>query len=334
MDGFAKYLVRRLFQFFLVIFLGVSLAFLITNLSPVDPVEQSVALMTNFGATDPRAVELMREALAQLYGLEGTMLDQYLVFWGRVLRGDFGPSLSAFPTPVMSLIMAALPWTIGLLTLALIITWTLGNLLGALAGYYRSNVLLKLSGAAVMALHPVPAYIIGLVLLLTFGYLWPLLPISGGAQMNLQPGFTLDYIRSLILHGTLPALTLVLVGIGSWFISMRSLVSSIVTDDHVVYAELGGVNSGKIFSQYVARNALLPQLTGLALSLGNIFGGAVITEFLFNYPGVGRLLIQGIYRGDYSLVLGVTTMSIIAVAVAVFVIDLLYPLIDPRVRLG
>lgn len=334
MDGFAKYLVRRLFQFFLVIFLGVSLAFLITNLSPVDPVEQSVALMTNFGATDPRSVELMRRALEELYGLQGTMLDQYISFWGRVLRGDFGPSLSAFPTPVMSLIMGALPWTIGLLTLALVITWTLGNLLGALAGYYRSNLLLKLSGAAIMALHPVPAYIIGLVLLLAFGFIWPVLPISGGAQMNLQPGFTLDYIRSLILHGTLPALTLVLVGIGSWFISMRSLVSNIVTDDHVVYAELGGVSSGKIFSQYVARNALLPQLTGLALSLGNVFGGAVITEFLFNYPGVGRLLIQGIYRGDYSLVLGVTTMSIISVAVAVFIIDLLYPLIDPRVRLG
>ncbi|HWV21543.1 MAG TPA: ABC transporter permease [Devosia sp.] len=334
MDGFAKYLVRRFFQFFLVIFLGVSLAFLITNLSPVDPVEQSVALMTNFGATDPRSVELMRQALQELYGLQGTIVDQYVSFWGRVLRGDFGPSLSAFPTPVMSLIMGALPWTIGLLTLALVITWTLGNLLGALAGYYRSNLLLKLSGAAIMALHPVPAYIIGLVLLLAFGFIWPVLPISGGAQMNLQPGFTLDYIRSLILHGTLPALTLVLVGIGGWFISMRSLVSNIVTDDHVVYAELGGVNSGKIFSQYVARNALLPQLTGLALSLGNVFGGAVITEFLFNYPGVGRLLIQGIYRGDYSLVLGVTTMSIISVAVAVFIIDLLYPLIDPRVRLG
>jgi peptide/nickel transport system permease protein len=266
--------------------------------------------------------------------LQGTVLDQYLSFWGRVIRGDFGPSLSAFPTPVMSLIMSALPWTIGLLTLALAISWSLGNLLGALAGYYRSNLLLRLSGAAVMALHPVPAYIIGLVLLLLLGFIWPVLPISGGAQMNLQPGFTIDYIYSLILHGTLPALTLVLVGIGSWFISMRSLVSNIVTDDHVVYAELGGVSSGKIFSQYVARNALLPQLTGLALSLGNVFGGAVITEFLFNYPGVGRLLIQGIYRGDYSLVLGVTTMSIIAVAVAVFIIDLLYPLIDPRVRLG
>ena len=115
--------------------------------------------------------------------------------------------------------------------------------------------------------------------------------------MNLAPGFTCAYIGSIIQHGTLPALSLMLVGIGGWFISMRSLVSNLVTDDHVVYAELAGVSSGKIFSQYVARNALLPQLTGLALSLGHIFGGAVIIEFIFNYPGMGRLLIQGIYRG-------------------------------------
>jgi peptide/nickel transport system permease protein len=334
MDGFTKYLLGRVLQFGLVIFLGITLAFLITNLSPVDPVEQSVSLMTSFGATDPRSVELMRDALRELYGLEGSLLQQYVTFWGRVLRGDFGPSLSSFPTPVMSLISAALPWTVGLLTLALIFTWTLGNLLGALAGYFRSNLALKLAGAAVMAVHPVPAYIIGLVMLIVFGYVWPILPISGGAQMNLTPGFSLAYIGSIIQHGALPALSLMLVGIGTWFISMRSLVSNLVTDDHVVYAELAGVSSGKIFSKYVARNALLPQLTGLALSLGNIFGGAVIIEFLYNYPGMGRLLIQGIYRGDYSLVLGVTTISIVAVAVAIFVIDLLYPLIDPRVRLG
>ncbi len=334
MTGFPRYLVQRLVQFVLVIFLGISLAFLITNLSPVDPVESSVAQMTQFGATDPRAVEMMRQALRELYGVDGSMGEQYLAFWKRVASGDFGPSLSNFPAPVMSLIMAALPWTIGLLSLALAISWTLGNLLGALAGYFRSSIGLKLAGALVMSLHPVPAYITGLVLLLVFGYIWPVLPISGGAQMNLPPAFSAEYIGSIIQHATLPALALVLVGIGSWFISMRSLVSNIVTDDHVVYAELAAVPPRTIFSQYVARNALLPQLTGLALSLGNIFGGAVIIEFLFNYPGMGRLLIQGIYRGDYSLVLGVTAMSIVAVAVAVLIIDLVYPLIDPRVRLG
>lgn len=334
MSGFAKYLVRRFVQFLLVIFLGVTLAFLIANLSPIDPVEQTVSLMTSFSATDPRAVEIMRQALTELYGLEGNLMERYLGFWARVVQGDFGPSLSSFPTPVMTLIATSLPWTVGLLTLSLIMSWTLGNLIGALAGYFRSNLLLKLSGAAIMAMHPVPAYIIGLVLMMCLGYIWPLLPISGGAQVNLNPAFSFEYIRSVIIHGTLPALSLVLAGIGGWFISMRSLVSNVVTDDHVVYAELAGVSSRKVFSQYVARNALLPQVTGLGLSLGNVFGGAVIIEFLFNYPGVGRLLINGIYRGDYSLVLGVTTISIIAVAVAVFVIDLIYPLIDPRVRLS
>ena len=138
----------------------------------------------------------------------------------------------------------------------------------------------------------------------------------------------------MLVHGTLPALTLVLVGLGGWFISMRSLVSNIVTDDHVVYAELAGVRSRTIFSQYVARNAMLPQVTGLALNLGHVFSGAVIVEFIFGYPGMGRLLITAIYAGDYSLVLGVATIAIISVATAMFVIDILYPLIDPRVKLG
>lgn len=334
MDGFWKYLVRRALQFALVVVLGVTLAFLITHLSPVDPVEQSLALMTSFGATDPASVELLRQALTELYGLSGNLAEQYITFWQRILVGDFGPSLSAFPAPVSQLIAAALPWTLGLLIFSTLVTWVLGNLLGALAGYFRRNLWLKAAGMLVMSMQPVPAYIIGLVLLILFGYVWPVLPISGGAKMNLKPGFTWDYVSSILVHGTLPALSLALVGIGGWFIGMRSLVSNIVTEDHVVYAELAGVRGRTIFSQYVGRNALLPQLTGLALNLGHVFGGAVIIEFLFNYPGMGRLLVQGIYRGDYSLVLGVTTISIIAVAFAVFVIDLVYPLIDPRVRLG
>jgi peptide/nickel transport system permease protein len=334
MDGFYRYLGRRFLQFLFVVFLGITLAFLITHLSPVDPVEQSLSLMTSFGATDPRAVDLMRQALTELYGLEGNLFEQYVAFWRRILMGDFGPSLSAFPAPVSQLIAATLPWTLGLLTLSTLFTWVLGNLLGALAGYFRKNLALKLAGVAVMALQPVPAYIVGLVLLILLGYVWPILPISGGAQMNLQPGFTWTYISSIIVHGTLPALSLSLVGLGGWFIGMRSLVSNIVTEDYVVYAELAGVPGRMIFSRYVARNALLPQVTGLALNLGSVFGGAVIVEFLFNYPGMGRLLVQGIYRGDYSLALGVATISIIAVAFAAFVIDLVYPLIDPRVRLS
>jgi len=334
MNGFLIYVAKRLGQFVFVVFTGVTLAFLIAHLSPVDPIEQTVSLLTSFGSTDPRSVEILREALNELYGVNGSLIDQYFAFWGRVLTGDFGPSLSSFPTPVMTIIARALPWTVGLLVFSTIASWIIGNVLGALAGYFRNSRLLKFFGIIVMAMQPIPTYIVGLALIIVFGFIWPILPISGGSQVNLEPAFNWAFISSVIYHATLPALTLILVGLGGWFISMRSLVSNIVTDDHVIYAELGGVKPQTIFSQYVARSAALPQVTGLALSLGHVFSGAVIVEFLFGYPGMGRLLVAGIYAGDYSLVLGVTTISIIAVAGAVFIIDIIYPLIDPRVKLG
>ncbi|WFE77106.1 ABC transporter permease [Roseinatronobacter sp. S2] len=333
MNTLTAYILKRLGQFVFVIFTGVTLAFFITNLSPVDPVEQSLTQLTSFGASDPRAVQMMRDSLAELYGLQGNLFEQYINFWSRVIRADFGPSLSAFPTPVSTLILNAAPWTVGLLLLSILITFVLGNTIGALAGYFRKSRMLRVLGLGIMTINPVPHYFIGLILLIMLGYVFPLFPISGGAQMNIPTGFNWAFISSVLYHGFLPALSLVLAGLGGWFIGMRSLVSNIVTDDHVIYAELGGVPGRKIFSQYVARNAMLPQFTGLAMQIGQIFGGTVIVEFLFNYPGMGRLLIQGIYRGDYSLVLGVTTISIIAVAVSVLLIDLLYPLIDPRVKL-
>jgi len=334
MHAFLKYAAKRFGQFVFVIVTGITLAFIIAHLSPVDPVEQSLSLMTGFSGSDPRAIEILRQSLSELYGVKGNVFDHYVIFWRRVLTGDFGPSLSAFPTPVMTIIQRAMPWTFGLLMLSTIFAWIVGNTLGALAGYFRNNQFLKVIGMGVMALQPLPTYIVGLALVIFLGYLWPILPISGGAQVNLPPALGWTYIRSLLVHGTLPALTLVLVGLGGWFISMRSLVSNIVTDDHVVYAELAGVRSRTIFSQYVARNAMLPQVTGLALNLGHVFSGAVIVEFIFGYPGMGQLLIAGIYAGDYSLVLGVTTIAIISVATAMFLIDILYPLIDPRVKLG
>jgi peptide/nickel transport system permease protein len=316
----------------LVVFIGVNITFFITHATPIDPVEQTIAASTSFGSTSPEAIALMRQSLRELYGLQGGLPHQYLVFWKRMVLGDFGPSLSAFPTPVSVLIWRALPWTAGLLMFSTALAWCLGNLLGGLAGYYRGSRLLRLAGVMAMGFHPIPYYIVAFVLLIVFGYLWPVLPISGGAQMNLPRGFDVRFIGSVLLHAILPALSLVLVGIGGWFMGMRSLVSNIVTEDYVTYAELGGVNRQRILRSYVMRNALVPQVTGLAISLGGIFNGAIITEQVFGYPGIGTLLVDAVHAGDYSLVLGVATVSIIAVAVSVLLIDLAYPLLDPRVK--
>jgi len=332
MRFYATYLAQRLGQFLLVVFIGINLTYLITHLTPIDPVEQSIAVVTSFGNTSPEAIGAMRQSLRELYGLTGAPREQYLAFWRRIATADFGPSLSAFPTPVSTLIARALPWTIGLLATATVLTWVLGNLLGGLAGYYQNTKSLKILAIIAMGLHPVPYYIVAFVLLVMFGYVWPLLPIAGGKAMNLGDEVSLTVVLSILKHSILPALSLLLVGLGGWFLGMRSLVSNVVSEDYVVYAELAGVDRRRILGSYVMRNALLPQVTGLALSLGAIFNGAIITEQVFGYPGVGSLLVSGVYAGDYGLVLGVATVSIIGVSTAVLIIDLLYPLLDPRVR--
>jgi peptide/nickel transport system permease protein len=332
MKGYPSYLLGRLGQFVLVVFIGVNIAFIVTHATPIDPVEQTIAATTMFGSTSPEAIAMMRQSLRELYGMEGGPLEQYFTFWRRVLQADFGPSLSAFPTPVSTLIARALPWTAGLLIVSTLITWTLGNLLGGLAGYYRKSGVLRAAGVVAMAFHPIPYYIVAFVLLIIFGYVWPILPISGAYQMNMTRGFSFGFIGSLLLHSILPIMSLVMVGLGGWFMGMRSLVSNVVTEDYVVYAELGGVNRSRILMSYVMRNSLIPQVTGLAMSLGSIFTGAIITEQVFGYPGIGTLLISSVHAGDYSLVLGIASVSIVSVSVAVLAIDLLYPLLDPRVK--
>ena len=334
MKSYAAYLLRRFGQFVLVVFIGMNVAFIVTHATPIDPVEQSIAAATSFGSTSPEAIAMMRESLRELYGLQGGLGEQYLGFWKRVVVLDFGPSLSAFPTPVSTLIWRALPWTVGLLLVSTAITWVLGNLLGGLAGYLQNNRTLNATGLLVMGFHPIPYYIVALLLLIVFGYVWPVLPITGGAQMNMARSWNFDFVMSVVKHSVLPVLSLVMVGLGGWFMGMRSLVSNIVSEDYVVYAELGGVARSRILRSYVMRNALVPQVTGLAMSLGGIFNGAIITEQVFGYPGIGALMIDAVHAGDYSLVLGLTSVSIVAVSAAVLLIDMLYPLLDPRVKLA
>ena len=334
MTGYARYVLRRLGQFVLVVFIGINIAYVITHATPINPVEQTISASTAFGSTSPEAIGLMRQSLRELYGLEGSAWQQYLAFWKRVAVLDFGPSLSAFPTPVSELIGRALPWTAGLLIVSTTLTWLLGNLLGGLAGYLRDSRTLRITGVLVMGFHPIPYYIVAFVLLIVFGYVWPVLPITGGAQMNMTRGFNIDFVLSVLKHSVLPVLSLVMVGLGGWFMGMRSLVSNIVNEDYVIYAELGGVARGRILRSYVMRNALVPQVTGLAMSLGGIFNGAIITEQVFGYPGIGSLLVDAVHAGDYSLVLGLTSVSIVAVSAAVLLLDMLYPFLDPRVKVG
>ena len=333
MQFLKRYLLPRIFQFLVVIFIGTTVVFIIPRLTPTDPVERQLEIITVRGMyLDPASITDLKQTLKELYGLEGGFFEQYVVFWKRLFKGDFGPSFTQFPTPVTKLISISMPWTVGLLLVSTLLSWILGSLLGVFAGSFRNAKWCKIMGLFAMTIRPIPYYIMALALVILFSYLIPLFPMLGGFSGGRITRFTFKVVFDLMKHAFLPALSLVLIGFGTWFLQMRSVTSNIISEDFVTYAEAQGLPKGKIVFQYVARNAILPQITGLALSLGFIFGGALITEQVFSYPGIGSLLFNAINGSDYNVIMGITIFSIISIATAVLVIDLLYPLFDPRVR--
>jgi len=328
-----RYLIPRLAQYLMVIWLGVTLIYIIPRLSPNDPVERQIAqMMATSGQVNPEAVIHLRQALTEMYGLKGGPFEQYLAYWGRLLRGDLGPSLSSFPTPVTELIAQAMPWTIGLLATSILISWVVGNLLGGLASYYPNNRLVRALDVLSQAVRPIPYYVMALVMLIMFSYAIPIFPFGGAYPPGTHVAFSIPFMFTVIKHSLLPLISLVIVGIGGWFLGMKSLTSNIISEDYVVYAENAGLPQNTILYSYVMRNALLPQITGLALALGTLFSGALIMEVVFGYPGMGTLTLQAVMANDYTLIIGIAIFSIIAVATVVLILDLIYPLFDPRVR--
>ena len=332
MQAYLLFALKRFIQLLAVIFAGCSNAFVVSHLSPISPVESIIGRVSGRSSYSPEAIESLRATLNELFGLNVPLHEQYFNFLRRLAAFDFGPSLMAFPRPAMELVMLALPWTFGLLFVSTVLTWLLGNIAGGLAGYYQNSRLLKALGILAIGLQPIPYYIVAFLMVIIFGFLWPVLPISGGFAMNVRPGWTPEFMLSVLHYSILPAASLTLVGIGTWFLGMRALVSNIVTEDYVTFAELGGVKRNRIAFSYVIRNAMVPQLTSLAMTLGAIFSGTIITEQVFGYPGLGSLLVTAVNAGDSATTLAVSCIAVIAVATAIFVIDLVHPLVDPRVR--
>jgi peptide/nickel transport system permease protein len=202
--------------------------------------------------------------------------------------------------------------------------------LGTLAGYFPNRLWSQVLDKVLIVVYPIPYYILALALVIVFAYYIPIFPLVGGASA--RAGFTWAYVASIIWHSFLPALSLVLIGTAFRFIIARAMTSTIVSSNYVQYAELAGLPKHKIIFHYVMRNSLLPQVTDLALSLGALFEGALITEVVFSYPGIGFQLYTAILQSDFNLIMGVTIFSIVGIATAVLIVDLLYPLLDPRVR--
>ena len=329
-----QYLAPRLIQYVLVICLGITVVFFIPRLMPSGPVEAQLGMLQAQGAyLDPASVEEMMSTLREVYGLEEGLFSQYLSFWRRLFTGDFVPSLFMFPTTVRQLIRTALPWTVGLLLVGTLLGWIIGTIVGGLAGHFRQSGLLKIVDGMAMFVRPIPYYILALMLLILFAYLLPIFPLGGGYTIGMRVAFTWSSVTGILRHAFLPVMSLALLGAAINHQTMRLIVQSVRDEDYIRFAKIGSVKERIIFARYVMRNAILPQITGLTLALGQLFGGALITEIVFVYPGIGSLLFQAIITSDYNLIMGITTISIVAIATLILIIDLLYPLFDPRIRL-
>lgn len=328
----AKYLIERTTIFILTILVSITVIFVIPRLTPGDPMGVVVARLSEMGGL--QSATAMVDEYKHLFGLDKGILDQYVSYIREVLRGNLGYSIVHFPATVSGLILQALPWTIGLLGTTTIISWIIGTLLGALAGWAGESRLQGVFSSAALFLYIVPYYIFAVMLIFLFSFVLGVLPPSGGYTAGLIPAFTWGFAVDVIQHSILPAMTIILSSLGWWFLSMRSMITTVKGEDFLLMAEAKGLPKGQILWRYAFRNAILPQVTGLAISLSRIVAGALITEVVFAFPGIGSLTTEAITTLDYPLIQGTVLIIVMAVATANFAIEMIYPLIDPRIRYG
>lgn len=330
---FLKLVLTRLLIWALTIWVGITIVFILQRIMPSDPVETMISKMTSMGTrVTPDEIQATRSVLQKQFGLEGTLIEQYSITMSRLLRFDFGPSFAMYPTKVMDLIKASLPYTVGLLLVTTMVSWVIGNAVGLLAGFKKNRWYSKVMETVSLCIYPIPYFIMALVLLILFAYVYKVFPLMATLPTRFE--FSWDWLSKVAYNSFLPAISLILLGTGWWVISMKSLASNVSEEDFVSYGRMKGLKERTIGYRYVFRNSILSQVTMLALSMGGVFSGSLMTEILFGYPGVGMLLQNAITSSDYNLMLGLITISIFAVATATLIIDLIYPLLDPRIRHG
>ena len=331
MNAYLIYVARRLVILLATVFISMTVVFFVPRLVPGDPLGAIFANMASVGGS-VNAPELVAEYRVR-FGLDRPIWEQYLSFWRELLRGNLGFSISNFPAEVSDMLLSALPWTIGLLLVTTLLSWILGSIIGAVVGWRgRRAGGWRVLVPVALVLYTIPYYILAIILVFSFAFHWPIFPLSGAYSVGMQPGWNSAFILDVLHHAVLPALSILLVSLGWWFLSMRSLIITLKGEDYILNAEARGIFERRIMWGYAFRNALLPQATGLAISLGHIVGGALITEVIFAYPGVGYRIYNAINSLDYPLIQGGVLLIILSVAAANFLIDILYPLIDPRIR--
>lgn len=327
------YVLRRFGGYVITLWGSLTVTFFFFRLIPGNPIESYVQSLQSHQAYNAHASQDVVQYYNKIFGLDGNLLQQYFHYmYQLIVKHDLGPSLISFPTPSQVIIERSLPWTIGLLGLSTLISWGLGLVLGALIGWKRDKKSSEWLTNLCIALSHIPFYFIALILIFFIAYQLNWFPSTSAYDPALTPAFNLDFILSVINHGTLPALSIVVIGVCSWMLSTRMLMITIVGEDYLTFAEAKGLKPRDILTRYALRNCYLPQITGLGITLGSIFNGNVLVEQLFAYPGVGNLFVTAIQQLDFNTIQGIVAMAIFGVLTANLILDLLLPVFDPRVK--
>lgn len=320
-----KYLLRKLGLYVFIAWAAVTLNFLVPRLMPGDP----VGLLINklHGNVDPNAIAALRKA----FGLTNApMINQYWDYLGNLLHGDLGLSISYYPVPVVDVVAGAMPWTLGLVGVTTIISFLLGTGIGIWLAWRRGTWTDGIVPAMTF-FSAIPYFWLALILVLIFGVTLGWLPLSGAYDTSTSPGLNLEFIGSVLQHAILPAVTIVLASFAGWILGMRNMMMTTLGEDYVTMAEAKGLRKRTVMVRYAARNAVLPSITSFALSLGAVVGGSILTEVIFNYPGVGYTLFLAVQNQDYPLMQGLFLIISLTVIVANLLADIVYIFLDPRI---
>jgi peptide/nickel transport system permease protein len=326
-----SYFLRRILMVFLVIWSAATLNFFIPKLTPRNPVREKLLEQASRGGYIPPGFEEMVQSYEKKFGLDQPVWRQYLTYMGEMARFNLGYSISNFPKTVPELIGQSIWWTVGLLSVTTLITFFIGTLLGALMAWNRNSFVLRSIVPSLMIISAVPAFIAGLLLIYFVAFKWKLLPLGGAYDTTRLPTFNVSFMLEVVKHAILPALAIILTTAGGWAIGMRGMMVTVQGEDYMTFGEAKGLKSWRLFYKYAVRNALLPQVTGLAIAFSYIVSGSVLVEVIFRYPGLGSLLANAIRQLDYFLVYGIVFILTVAIGIAMFIIDLIYPLLDPRI---
>ncbi len=326
-----RYLLKRLVSFVVTVLVSATLMFILTRLTPNDPIQALLGRMAATGSNIEGGAELVA-MYRERFGLDQPIWVQYLSYMANlILRGDFGYSLAYFPAPVLSVIAGAIPWTLGLFIVSTIFAFVAGNLLGALATWPSTPRPLRYVIYALAPVSAIPYYVLALLLLYLLAVIFPVFPIGGARTAGGDQSLSLASILDILHHAVLPGLSIMLALIGFWVLSMRGAMALVKGESYLMYARARGLRDRRVFMRYAVRNASLPQVTALALDLGKVVSGQVLVEIIFSYPGVGYVLYNALRTADYFVIQGVVMFVIISVALATLILDLVYPLLDPRI---